>query len=71
MSNGSIDGLISTLDIAADADYLFECFNMVTNGFTKSYLEAASTTLTQNNSSITIVRSAKDFHQHNRSIPMS
>ena len=33
-----MDGLISTLDIYANADYLFEFFSMVTNGSTNSYL---------------------------------
>ena len=44
---------------------------MVTNVSTKSYLEATLTILTQVDRSVTSIRSAKAFHQHNRSIPTS
>ena len=40
-SHDNMDRLISTLEIDANADYLFEGFAMVTNESTKSYLEAA------------------------------
>ena len=63
--------LMSTLEIDANADYLFEVFSVVTNGYTKSYLEAALTTLTQADKSVTSGKSAKAFHQQNRSIPTS
>ena len=66
-----MDELMSTLEIDADADYLFEGFSMVTNGYTKRYLEAALTTPTQSDRSVASGRSVKDFHQHNRSIPTS
>ena len=42
-----MDGLMSTLEIDANADYLFEGLTMVTNGSTKSYLEADLATPTQ------------------------
>ena len=71
ISEYNMDKLMSTLEIDSDADYLFEGFAMVTNIFTKSYLEAAFTTTTQADRSVTIGRSAKAFHQHNRSIPTS
>ena len=47
-----MDGLISTLNIYADADYLFEGFSMVTNVSNKRYLEAELTTLTQAGESV-------------------
>ena len=66
-----MDGLMSTLGIDANADYLFEVFTMVTNKSTKRYLEAALVTPTWYDRSITNCQSAKDFHQHNRFIPTS
>ena len=66
-----MDGLISTLERYANTDYLFEGFAMVTNGSTKSYLEATLTTTTQADRSVTNGQSSEDFHQHNRSIPTS
>ena len=64
-----MDGLMSTLVIDADDDYLFVVFDMVTNGFTKSYLEAALTTPILADRSITSGQSAEAFHQHNCSKP--
>ena len=69
-SKNNVSVLISTLDIDDDADYLFEGFANVTNGSNKSHLEAALTTPTQADRSVTNGRSAKVFHNHNRSIPL-
>ena len=66
-----MDGLVSTLEIDADDDYIFEGFAIVTNGPNKSYLEAALTTPIQADRGVTSGQSAKAFHQHNRSIPTS
>ena len=63
-----MDRLMSTLNIYADADYLFEGFAMVTNGSTQSYLEADLATPTQVYRSVTNRWIAKAFYQHNRSI---
>ena len=70
-SDDNVDRLVSILEIYNDADFLFEGFSMVTNGSTKSYLEATLTTLTQPDRNITSGRRSKDLHQQNRSIPMS
>ena len=70
-SGDDIDGIIPTLEIDANYDYLFEVFAIVTNGSTKSYLEAALTTPTQSYRNVTSGRSAKAFHQNNQSIPTS
>ena len=66
-----MDGLISTLNIYADADYLFEGFSMVTNVSNKSYLEAELTTLTQAGESVSSRWIAEYFCQQKRSIPAS
>ena len=60
-----MDRLMSTLKIEGNDDYLFEGFSIVTNGSTKSYLEATLTTKYQSDNSVTSGRSAKAFHQHN------
>ena len=70
-SGDDIDGIIPTLEIDANYDYLYEVFAMVTNGSTKSYLEAALATPTEADRSVTSGRSAEAFHQHNCSIPTS
>ena len=44
---------------------------MITNGPTKSYMDSALTTPTQDNRSVTSGLSAEAFQQHNRSIPAS
>ena len=59
------------IEIDANADYLFECFAMLTNRSTNIYLEATLTTLTQDESSVTSGWNAEYFHQYNRSIPTS
>ena len=51
-SDGDMDGLMSNLEIDANAEYLFEGLTMVTNGSTKSYLEADLATPTQDDSSV-------------------
>ena len=48
-----MDGLMSTLEIYANADHLFEGFDMVTNRSTNSYLEYTITTPTQADRGVT------------------
>ena len=73
-----MDSIMSTLEVDADTDYLFEGFVMVTNGSTNIYLEANLTPLTwvgRNIPSTWVGRSATNgqtieaFHQRNHSIP--
>ena len=70
-SDDDRDGIMSNLEIDADANDLFKGFSMVTNGYTKSYLEAYLTTPTQDDRSVTSGKSSEALYQHKRSTPMS